>query len=661
MEQNNANTPLIDHWSYSAMTLFLRNRLAFKKKYILKIYDDLYSPSAVVGQACHKAVEEYLNGADITKAIDAGHDHIKHFADNAIDYGKTGTREKMIKDYTKGIQFYFDEIPAWDKRNVLMVEEKITEYIHDVDGNELSIPAKCFVDVVWESTRKEKFADFEFPAGVLFIEDNKFVRSYSDADIDDPARVIQAMFNYHCVKEKTGRAPAAMLYREVKLSENTRGQYKGQPQCQYYVIKFDEHPDYFSLFNQLYNDCTREISRPDINFLPNFQDMFDGQNSFEAYRQNLITVDPPVVAHKQKEITFEQKRYHESAPDKVENKNLTPDEKIRLKLQEFGIPVEMQETHSNSSVTMYTLKPSRGVKMKTIESHAKDIAIALKARSIRVQAPIMGTDMVGIEIPNENRKTVQFFADNGEPRAETGIEKGTLMLPIGIDVYGKTIKKDLRDMPHLLIAGSTGSGKSVMLNVILHSLTHQMSPEELNLVLIDPKRVELSQFKDKPHLLSRVIYEHREAIKALDWLVKEMEERYQKLEQGGYRNIGAYNDDHAERMPYLVVVIDEFADLILTKERGEPSFAELMIVRLAQKARAVGIHLVIATQRPTVDVVTGLIKANLPARIAFMTSSRTDSQVILDKSGAEELVGKGDMLFLNPEKRGLQRLQGFYA
>lgn len=352
--------------------------------------------------------------------------------------------------------------------------------------------------------------------------------------------------------------------------------------------------------------------------------------------------------------------------------------------------------------------------MSSIEKHAKDIAIALKAKSIRVQAPIMGTDTVGIEVPNNDRQVIPFFKD-GVPVEGAGLEKGTLNIPVGMDVYGKAVTKDLREMPHLLIGGATGAGKSVGLNVILHSLTHQMTPDELKLVLIDPKRVELATFADKPHLLTQVIFEHDRAMRALKWMTEEMEDRYTQLQDRGYRNIIDHNNDRTDKMPYIVVVIDEFADLMLDTRngfaewefcgqhikhnvRGELSNlfrtktklrkkeqllveevedcamggetgnckkheyppAEKMIVRLAQKARAVGIHLIVATQRPSVDVVTGLIKANLPTRIAFMTSSRTDSQIILDQSGAEELVGKGDMLFADPSKKGLQRLQGYY-
>lgn len=655
----NTIQPPVDHWSHSSLGLLLRNPLAFKKKYMLKIYETIMSPSGVVGQAAHKAVEFYLKGAiDVTGAIDEGQKYLDLIPDIAIDYGKTGSREKMNKEYIAAVNHYFEEIPNWDDRDIIYVEESLTHVIHDHLGNEMPLPAKCFVDVVWRSTKVETFAGKEYPKGTLFIEDHKFVRSFTDEeDISDPTKIRQAFFNRLIIREDLKEEPAAVLFRETKISKNK----DGEPQSQYYVMDFKEIEHELPAFIQLYLDCTRFIMRDDVIFLPNPSDMFDGKDSWLAYRDNLITVDAPKAIHKTKADTqLVEKTYQESTPAKVENRNLDPEEKIRLKLQEFGIPVKMEETHRNSSIVMYTLKPSRGVKMTTIEKHAKDIAIALEAKSIRVQAPIMGTDKVGIEVPNEDRQIIPFFV-NGVPNEKLGLEEGTLNIPIGVDVYGKTVTKDLADMPHLLIAGSTGSGKSVMLNVILHAILTQNTPQELNLVLIDPKRVEFTPFSDYPHVLSRIIHKHSEAIKALEWLVEEMDDRYKKLQDAKYRNIQDYNQDRVDQIPRIVVMIDEFASLILTKERGETSLAELMIVRLAQEGRAAGIHLVVATQRPSVDVVTGLIKANLPTRIAFMTTSKTDSQIVLDQAGAEELVGRGDMLYHDPSIRGLQRLQGFHA
>lgn len=646
---------LVDHLSYSSATMLARNPLMFKKTYILKIYSDKFSPSAVVGIASHKFCEHLLKGSSVSDATAKGLDYINRLSDVAIEYGKTGSREKIIESFTKATQFYMQEAPDWSKRKILGIEQSITKVIHDRDGNALSIPAKAKSDVIWESTREETFAGVKFPKGSLFIEDHKFqANGGSDDEEDDGGRIIQAMFNYHTVEEEYGRPPAALLFRETKISKNK----DGSPQCNYYIIRYDQ-PYYFELFYNFYNDVTRFLMQPNPIFLPNFQDMFDGKEALLIYKQNLITADAPVVVKKTHDVQFAEPSYVPSIVDKVENKDLVPEERIQKKLLEFGIASEMMETYTNGSVVMYTLKVGRGVKMTKIEGHAKDLAIALKAKSIRVQAPIMGTDLVGIEVPHERRDVIPFLIE-GQPDPKL-VSRGTMNIPIGLDVYNNPVISDLRNMPHLLVAGATGAGKSVFLNVALRALTDQMTPEEMQLVLIDPKRVELSQFKDLPHLAGRVIYEHEEAVKALSWLVNEMNDRYETLEGENYRNIKEYNEDHGEKMPYIVCVIDEFAELMLTKTKGETSFAEVAIVRLSQKARAVGIHLILATQRPSVDVVTGLIKANLPTRVAFMTSSRTDSQVILDQVGAEELNGRGDMLFLNPETRGLQRLQGFFA
>ncbi len=631
----------IDHWSYSSMTLFLRNRLAFKKRYILKIYDDLTSPAAVVGSAAHKALETYYKSLTTTDAatatslgIQAGLDYINEQSDTGIDFGKTGSREKILKDYNQALTFYLEELPQ--HHEIIGIEKGITAHIKTRDGQQLSLPAKSYSDLIVRNAK-----------GELEVWDHKFLKTYSDGSLDDPAHIIQAMFNYHTIEAELGEAPVRMVFAECKVSRNKDGSNQLQP----YVIEFAEQPGNFTMFYNLYNDCSREITKPDVAFLPNFQDMFDGQNSFEIYRSGIIGVDDPVpVSHKTKHVEFVDRKFVPSKLDGVENANLTPEEKVRLKLQEFsGISVEMQDTHIGATITRYTLKPSRGVRMSQFEKLGKDIALALQAPSVRIEAPIMGTNLVGIEVPSAQRTTVPFTDEHLVP--------DTLNIPIGVDVYGKVVHKDLADMPHMLIAGATGSGKSVMLNVVIAALTRQMTADKMQLVLVDPKRVELSQFKNLPHLMCPVIYDDQEAATALKWLTEEMEDRYLKLEGAGYRSIDDYNRNTAEQLPKIVVVIDEFADLMLQSMDGT---SERAIVRLAQKARAVGIHVILATQRPSADVVTGLIKANIPTKIAFMTTSKVNSQVILDQTGAESLLGKGDMLLLDPSKPGLQRLQALY-
>lgn len=332
-------------------------------------------------------------------------------------------------------------------------------------------------------------------------------------------------------------------------------------------------------------------------------------------------------------------------------------EKIRKKLDQFGIKVAMRDVHVGPTVIQYTLKPSEGVKLSKITSLKSDIALALAAHAIRIEAPIPGKSLVGIEVPNQHRALVHLREMIECPEFEKG--SSLLKLPLGRDVSGKPIIADLREMPHMLIAGATGSGKSVAMNSFLISLLYQNSPEELKMILIDPKRVELGEYNNIPHLLTPVITDPEKAAIALRWCVAEMNRRYQLCAEKGKRNITDFNADNAieEKMSTIVVVIDELADLMMASGKE----VEASVCRIAQMARAVGIHLIIATQRPSVDVITGLIKANIPARIAFAVSSSIDSRTILDSTGAEDLLGKGDMLYLPSGMSKLTRVQGIYV
>lgn len=331
-------------------------------------------------------------------------------------------------------------------------------------------------------------------------------------------------------------------------------------------------------------------------------------------------------------------------------------EKIRKKLDQFGIEVSMQDVHVGPTVIQYTLKPSEGVKLSKITSLKSDIALALAAPAIRIEAPIPGKSLVGIEVPNQHRALVHLREILECPEFKKG--DSNLKLPLGRDVSGKPIIADLKGMPHMLIAGATGSGKSVAMNSFLVSLLYQNSPEELKMILIDPKRVELREYNKIPHLLTPVITDPEKAAIALRWCVAEMNRRYQMCAENGKRNITDYNADSSieDKMSTIVVVVDELADLMMAAGKE----VEASICRIAQMARAVGLHLVIATQRPSVDVITGLIKANIPARIAFAVSSSIDSRTILDGTGAEDLLGKGDMLYLPSGMSKLLRIQGIY-
>jgi S-DNA-T family DNA segregation ATPase FtsK/SpoIIIE len=316
----------------------------------------------------------------------------------------------------------------------------------------------------------------------------------------------------------------------------------------------------------------------------------------------------------------------------------------------------MHDIHVGPTVVQYTLKPHEGVKLSKITSLKNDLALALAAPAIRIEAPIPGKSLVGIEVPNEKRTMVRLR----EILESKEFKKGNsfLKLPLGRDVAGAPIIADLKEMPHLLIAGATGSGKSVGMNTFLISLLYQNSPKDLKLILIDPKQVELKDYNGIPHLLTPVITDPEKANIALRWCVAEMNRRYQECADKGKRNITDYNADESieEKMSTIIVVIDELADLMMASGKE----IEASICRLAQMARAVGIHLIIATQRPSVDVITGLIKANIPSRIAFAVSSSIDSRTILDGTGAEDLLGKGDMLYLPSGMNKPIRIQGIY-
>ena len=325
-------------------------------------------------------------------------------------------------------------------------------------------------------------------------------------------------------------------------------------------------------------------------------------------------------------------------------------------LAEFNIDVEMEGANIGPKVTQYTLKPPAGVKLTRITALETNIALNLAAQAIRIEAPIPGQRAVGIEVPNRKAADVRLYGVLDSPQWQGA--SSSLSFAIGRDIAGDPVIGILDKMPHLLIAGATGSGKSVMINTLLSSLLYRNSPSDLKLILVDPKQVELTPYNDIPHLLTPVIVEPEKCISALKWAVNEMERRYSLLADEKVRNITGYNDlKKDERMPYIVIVIDELADLMMMAARD----VEALIVRLAQKARAVGIHLVLATQRPSVDVITGLIKANVPARIAFTVASQVDSRTILDQVGAEKLLGKGDMLLLTPELNKPRRIQGAFV
>lgn len=322
-------------------------------------------------------------------------------------------------------------------------------------------------------------------------------------------------------------------------------------------------------------------------------------------------------------------------------------------LAEFGVMAKVVSVQKGPVVTMFEMEPQAGVKIQKITALADDIALALKSSNVRIVAPIPGKGTVGIEVPNKKKHFV-FLREVIEEKNFMH-NSSLLTLAIGKDVKGDPVIADLKEMPHLLIAGTTGSGKTVCVNSIIASILFKAKPDQVKFILVDPKMVELAPFGGIPHLITPIISEHKKVFAVLNWAVQEMERRYKILAGEGARNIEMYNRQEF-RFPYVVIVIDELADLMAVARDN----IELAIQRLAQLSRAVGIHLILATQRPSVDVITGVIKANFPARISFKVSSRVDSRTVLDRIGAEKLLGKGDLLFLNPSSVHFIRVQGSY-
>ena len=350
----------------------------------------------------------------------------------------------------------------------------------------------------------------------------------------------------------------------------------------------------------------------------------------------------------------------------IDDENLKMKSKlVEKKLEDFGVHGEVTAISPGPVITTFEYKPAPGVKINKIVNLTDDLALALRAMSIRIVAPIPGKDAIGIEIPNAEREIVRL------KEIITSIDfekaKSKLSICLGKDIVGNPVITDLNKMPHLLIAGATGAGKSVGLNTIICSLLYKVTPEEVKLIMVDPKRIELSTYDGIPHLITPVVTDSKKATNALYWAVREMERRYELLSEKKVRNIKQYNqkietekpaegEAPPEHLPYIIVIIDELADLMMVASRD----VEVALTRLAQMARAAGIHLILATQRPSVDVLTGIIKANFPTRISFQVSSKTDSRTIIDANGAENLLGNGDMLFLPPGTAKLQRIHGAY-
>lgn len=642
----------IEHLSYSSMRKFCNNPQMFFKNYILGIWDIKQSMVMLVGSAFHKTMEHYYKTGDLDSAITIGTAYISTIKEEDVQWGKTGTREAAQKRLAAAVNFYMNEQPEVGK--VIGVEEVVTTD-RGFGGQPLPVPVKAVTDLVTEKD------------GKLHLWDYKVVSSFTDTETEDPLKIIQAMFNYVTQTAKHGKEPEDFTYLEIKATKNK----DGSPQVQPYRIVYSEHEAYKTYFLKLYTDVIVELAREDRRWLPNFGDMLTGAESWEDYISDTIDFKTlPNVSHRTNLKQVEVKGY--VASDIETDETLTKEQKIKAKLQEFAMPVEMRKTYTGHNVILYTMTPARGIRMTNFDKHVKDIKLALEAKSVRIQAPIPGTGLVGIEVNRDQQGVLPWTDDL--------LDKGQLTIPAGVDVYGKPHKISLSEAPHILIGGTTGSGKSVFMNTIIKALTKQMDPDDLKMILIDPKRTEFIEHENLPHLEVSIITEVNKASLALEWCVTEMENRYQRLEQARVKNIQNYRKSYRD-MPYIAVIIDELADIMLSNEQrvieevtikdNKPSRTQVKkqesdivkdsIIKLAQKARAVGIHLIVATQRPSVDIIPGIMKANFPTQVAFMVNKKVDSTVILDQPGAEELIGKGDMLFASPGTQGLTRLQAYYT
>lgn len=625
----------IEHLSYSALKCLCSNPHAFKKQYILNVWDIKDRPSAVAGKGAHKVLELFYSGMDLDQAIKKGIDYTESIPDKKIDFGKTGSRADIIKNLTAGINFFMAEQPSMGK---VMETEKSMIVPYFTDDIEGPLPLKGKSDLISEMEDG------------LHIWDWKFVKSHSDPETENSSHIIQAMFNFYLVRATYKRDPVAMHFLEVKLSKN-----KDVNACQVedYMIDFPKHPEYHAYFNALYTGAIQLLANPDYLYLPNFGDTFTGKEAWQDFMNEISDVNqfslPKNIIHRSalhKKIT--DKRFVESTANSVTADTLSTEEKIASKFLEFGLPMEYAEKHEGANVTLYMYRPSRGVKMADVKKYDMDIAQVLGRAAVRIEAPVLGTKYVGIEVANATQKVL--------PYALSLVKESTLEIPIGQDTMSKTHYIDLAKAPHLLVAGATGSGKSVFLNTLISTLAAANSTDRLGLILIDPKMSEFSKFVNLEHNLpAKIMTEQEEIVGVLDWAIFEMNRRYKLFKDAKVRDIDEYNEGSI--LSKIVIVIDEFADIMLS-EVGKD--VEKQVVRLAQKARAAGIHLVVATQRPSVNVITGLIKANFPTRIAFMVSSSIDSKVIIDQIGAESLIGNGDCLVLNPRVKGLTRLQAFY-
>lgn len=632
----------LEHYSYSTFTKFSTNPILFKINAINgDVIDTTSSARSVLGSALHKAMEAYFGGSPnaatpanegeaITVAHDVGRAYLDSYSDGLIEWNSTiPDRAKLCERYAFAFFGYIKELAYDPKKKTVLLVERMLKHRVQVDGKLLPIPLKGSADLVYEEN------------GEIHIEDHKFTSSHSSEDKIDGPKLMQAAFNYFLVYAELGRAPASMTFSEMKITENKD---KAAPQVKRYTLRYTDAPLMFDFFFRFYADVTDALLGKMV-YVPNLNALYDNEVAILAYIHRLDVEETKASQLKKLKVDnitdFLRRKiarsksiraFMDTAAKKfvsattLNYATMTTEEKIKMKLAEHGIGLDFDSKIIAPTVTLYRYEPSVGVKMSRLEKYVKDIELVTASAGVRILAPIAGTDLVGFEVPNKERTFVGKAPASREGR-----------IAVGVDLNGKTQYIDIREAPHILIAGSTGSGKSVTLNSMLTAIGGSA-----DLWLMDPKKVELqsidsTRYGDTP----------KEIVAMLTELTKIMEQRYGEMKKAKLKKWQGR---------LIIAVIDEFGDLML---RSQKARIEELIVKLASEARAAGIHLIIATQRPSVDVITGLIKANFPTRIALKTASPKDSEVILGVTGAEKLCGKGDMLLSRSTDSEIIRLQGF--
>lgn len=603
------------------------------------------SPANVLGRTIHKALETYLGGNkdvpvpnDDGEAIKIAHatalEYLNGYSDGFIEYNTlVANRAKLEERFAFVFFGYIKEFNYKKFVKEIVLVEKMLKHKIEVDGKVLPVPLKGAADLVYRDYKDR-----------LVMRDHKITSRYSDPEAIDGAKLIQAAVNYFLVAAETGEKPYSMIYAEFKITPNA----DGSPQMREFEIVFEEHPLIFEFFYRYYYDVTDALLGNQV-FVPNVYAMYDKEVSILAYIHRLDQDEAREKAFKKDKVNnitdFLKKRIQKDgamkkyletvtakfvSADTLNYKDMTTEEKIKMKLAEHGLAVEFHSKVQGNSVELYRYEPSIGLKMSKIMAYARDIEQVVEKSGIRVLAPIPNSGLIGFEVPLENRTFPTSPKSQG------------FKLAIGQTIMGEPKLFDIRQAPHMLVAGSSGSGKSVFLNAMINQL---LTIPNVELHLFDPKQVELFQFEGNAKVVEYQSH-HAAIATSLEELVSIMEERYNDLKAAGARNI-----EQLSSMPYKFVIIDEFADL------GMKTSVGTLIQLIAQKGRACGIHLIIATQRASTSVISGDIKVNFPTRAVFRMSKSIDSRVMLDEDGAEKLLGKGDMLFASDA--GIERLQGF--